>query len=164
MQPTYKIYIFLMTVIVCWSCQKEEDWRDKSPETLILGKWELVRDVFNFYGTFLVDEYIPEGYVEFLSKGRFAWYDYQTKEYTLFESKYVVENTRYSVSGPVQSEFWYLQHTNHNVYWRQRTMIGNRNPFSLPNCYNNQISFEDENTMIIHDNSVVLYFIYNRIK
>jgi len=158
MQPKYKIYIFLIAVIFCWSCQKETDWRDKSMETLILGKWELVRDSFRYAGGgIIVEEYIPNGYVEFLPEGCFAWYDYQTKIYTLFEVNYLVKK-RY----PNNNDTWILHNTDHFEYNRQKNEIGK--PFGLPACYDNQISFEDENNMILADNSWLLYFIYKRKK
>ena len=159
------VVYLLLTVLACWSCQKE-NWRDKSPETLIIGKWELVRDstILNWLTEETeINEYIPGGYVEFLPEGQLAWYDYQTKLYTLFEGKYVVENLWYAGwFWLVPDDSWYLQHTNHDVYWRQKIEIGN--PVDLPACSNNKISFEDENTMILLHYSVKLYFIYKRIK
>jgi hypothetical protein len=62
----------------------------KSGETII-GKWELVE----IRGGGLGDrKHEPRGYVEYLADGRFGWYDYTTKEYTLFdESKYWIDRT-----------------------------------------------------------------------
>jgi len=145
----------------CWSCKKDEP-EDVGAETLILGKWELVRDSAIVWGEIMVDEYIPGGYVEFLPKGQLAWYDYQTKLYTLFEGQYLVENWIWFPSE--NADVWYLRYTNREEYYRQRAEIGW--PFGLPDCFNNRIVFEDENTMIINQYITVLeeyYYIFKRI-
>ena len=55
-------------------------------EANILGKWELVLVQNANLGTKY--PHTPKGYVEYLTDGRLAWYDYEAKEHTLFEEKY----------------------------------------------------------------------------
>ena len=155
MKPTCRIYFLLMTGMLCWSCQKEDEPQETGPETLIIGKWELVRDSVVIYNypisgntEILVDDYIPGGYVEFLPDGRLAWYDYQTKLYIMFEGKYLAENTIYSGGvWRIDTYNWYLRHTNYEEYRRQRIEIGS--PFGLPYCHNDIISFVDKHTIIL---------------
>ena len=71
------------------SCNKMVDELDTDPEKAILGKWELVLLTRNVGDEI---QHTPTGYVEYLPGGRFGWYDYATKEYTLYEGKYWVEN------------------------------------------------------------------------
>jgi len=163
----YRIYFLLMTVIICWSCQKDDsidDGIDKGLEKHVLGKWELVRDstIINWLTEETgINEYIPGGYVEFLPEGQLAWYDYQTTVYTLFKGKYVVANWIWFPTVPTDN--LYLRFANRYDYDSQREEIGN--PFGLPDCWDNPISFDGENTMILyHSVRKGRWSIYERIK
>ena len=156
MKLMYRIYFLLMTVMFCWSCKKDVP-EDVGADTLILGKWEFVRNSYISAGEIFVEKHIPGGYVEFLPEGRFAWYDYQTKIYTLFEVRYFLINQYWMYDD------WILQNTNQAEYSHQKTAIGN--PFGLPSLYNNIISFENKNTMMLHNHEKSIpYYIYSRIK
>ena len=69
------------------SCSEKND--DIDPEKLILGKWELVLLTRNMGEDEI--QHTPTGYIEYLPDNLMAWYDYATKEYTLLESKYWLE-------------------------------------------------------------------------
>ena len=101
--------ILLLVTGIFSSCKgRMEDEEVTDPETAILGKWELV---LLTGGVHEPEKYEPTGYVEYLPDGRFGWYDYTTKEYTLFQEKYWVD-TSYGWPEPVHQieEGWVLHY------------------------------------------------------
>ena len=79
----------------CTSKSEEGEEIVTEPETAILGKWELIYKQTQDIKL----SYTPKGYIEYLSDGSLAWYDYATKVYTLFEEKYWL-NDSYVLLGP----------------------------------------------------------------
>jgi len=107
-----------------------EKWREVMMEgdsnvdanVLILGKWELV----------LLDggpgkerKYEPTGYVEYLPNGHFGWYDYETKEYTLYEGKYWLDKTHNEFPLPERfKDYWVLHYDNPRIFYEDVGMFG----------------------------------------
>ena len=75
---------FLLILAGCFYSCTDDVVTD--PEKAILGKWELVLLTRN--GGKDEVKHTPAGYIEYLPDGLMRWYDYATKEYTLFEGKY----------------------------------------------------------------------------
>jgi len=101
MQKVAMIVLCIVLAGILSSCTSKSEEVDEivtDPETAILGKWELVY-------TQLLDVKelnTPQGYVEYLPDGSFAWYDNATKVYTVFEEKYWIDD-RYGWSYPPSS-------------------------------------------------------------
>ena len=153
-------YFALITVMLCLSCQKEESKED-SPKTLIIGKWEHVLDstVYRYEDKIEEEVTVPTGYLEFLPKGRFAWYDYGLNIYSLFYGKYWLEE---------RDSDWTVFY--HNCFEEIREKIELKDPIAyyLVGGYYS-ISFSNKNRMILRhpfsgSSGIEVYYIYQRIK
>ena len=183
----------LITVLVCWSCEKDEP-KVESTETLILGKWEYVLDsTVHLYGKDVGWEHLldsadywyhdingniiqgdvitPTGYIEFLPEGRFAWYDYGTKIYSLFEGEYWLYK-RFPDGTPMPTSYYdpdwnHLYHNCVEEMWKLEVSLY---PFGYTGIgYENSFTFANKNRMIFKDalftqlRGIEFYYIYNRI-
>jgi len=112
-----------MIVLSCISCKNDisDDQNNQfdftkleDVENAILGKWEFVLATGSVHGTI---EHKPAGYVEYLPNGHFAWYDYATKKYILYEGKYWIDKN-YEWSNTVYQidKGWILHYENPRVF------------------------------------------------
>jgi len=139
------------------------------PESTILGKWELVQ----VKGAIPEPEkHNPSGYVEYLPYGQLGWYDYATKEYTLFETKYwLVKEVENNMENP--NEYWIVNYETSLVEIDNNR--GGVDRYQVPPYYPDRpdgalcrLEFVNKNTMKIFGGFCYLAytpeFIYKRIK
>ena len=149
----------------CTDKKLNGDEEDICPTKSIIGKWELVE----FRGGILQEprKHEPRGYVEYLADGRFRWFDYTTKEYTLFESKFRMEQS-FRVFNPDGYE-WQLYYEMTKIEFDNGKLFYVCPEFpDKPLGCSFLIRFIDQNTKSLWttDHWIVPepYFIYRRIK
>jgi len=140
-------------------------------EEAIQGKWVLLQCSRSY--TEGIQNNTPTGYVEYLSDGHFAWYDFKTKKYTLYEGKYWIDSI---FNKPISQELidfycWVLHYENSKIFSEESGGYLYKYTYHLDIPLYNQfaIRFIDKNTFSLDGIELVGYialpsYIYKRIK
>jgi len=159
MQKVAMIVLCIVLAGILSSCTSKSEEVDEivtDPETAILGKWELVL-LANRVGV-EDQKYTPTGYVEYLPEGCLGWYDYATKEYTLFEQKYWLYKEVEMVTEDISEEYWVLQYETpmKEVEYTGEIKTVPVGPFHFYNCPDKpvgnkfQLKFTNQNTISLY--------------
>jgi len=178
MKNIMKITTIVLLLATSYSCKNKMNNNEEvtDPETAILGKWELVL-LKSSVGN--EQKQTPTGYVEYLPEGRLGWYDYTTKEYTLFEHKYWVYkylNVEAHLED-VLREYWVLEYEKILAEWEYPDGEKKSFPVGPFQFFENQyryvankfrLKFINQNTISLYGLDIFLAIsvehIYKRIK
>jgi len=169
----FKFAAIAMMMAGCFSCtskMNEVDEEVTDPETAILGKWELVEKID--CSRCPEKKHTPNGYVEYLTDGCFGWYDYTTKEYILYETKYWLDKVLdFMNDNDIPKDYWSLHYEttlielDNGVGGKDTCRVGPDYP-DKPLSNNCQLEFINHNTMklFLHGFGGNIEFIYKRKK